>query len=234
MHDSSKNRSNISSDDSIAHPILVVEQQGGFTVPKGQRETITEIMFEKFNVPAMYIMPSSVLSAFSIGRHNALVIDCGAVGCRATPVVDGMDLKSAFRYNLRGGDWFSDQIYEKLIVKGFDITPRYKARCKILNKRQPSVTRSFELNAIRDVMYEFKSLHCGLYPTKIEKQEDVKSAVKTHLSHSAHDLLRSFELPDGTAINLIDDHQDLFLLPVCNFESFAILVYIRSQSLLKF
>ena len=211
VRDSAKNRGITSNNDSIVHPILIVEQEGGFTLPKGQRETMTEIMFEKFNVPAMYIMPSSVLAAFSLGRHNALVIDCGSSGCRVTPIIDGMDLKGAFRYNLRGGDWFSDQLYEKLTTKGFDILPRYKSKAQV----PYSISRSFEVNAIRDLMYEFKSLHCGLYPAKIGKEETAKAAVKTHLSHTGHEHLQKFELPDGTLVNLVDEHQDLFLLPVC-------------------
>ena len=222
VRDSAKNKGNIS-DGSISHPIMVVEQTG-FDLPKGQRETITEIMFEKFNVPAMYIMPSPVLSAFSVGRQNALIIDCGAGGCRATPIIDGMDLKSAHRYNYRGGDWISDQLYEKLVSKGFNVTPRYLNRYEKFNvdsnagKRQkksiPITSRSYHLNAIRDLMYEFKSLHCGVYPEKIEKEEDVKVAIKNHLCHGGHEFLREFQLPDGTVVDIMNDHQDLFLLPV--------------------
>jgi len=220
VRNSAKN-AGIMNDFSITHPVLVVEQSGFDTNNLKHREIITEIMFEKFDVPSMYIMPSASLSAFSIGKQNALVIDCGASGCRATPVIDGLVLKGAQRYNNRGGDWFSDQVYEKLNTKGFKVEPRYHHRSWFPteqdSKREQvtasSVTRSFQLNALRELVYEFKSSHCGLYPTKIP-QENVHNAVKNHLAQPGYEHLKEFKLPDGTKVDVMYDHPDLFLLPV--------------------
>ena len=42
-----------------------------------KREKLTEILFEKYKVPAMYLCKSAVLSAFAAGRSTALVFDGG-------------------------------------------------------------------------------------------------------------------------------------------------------------
>jgi len=34
-------------------------------------------MFEKFDIPAMYLARSAVLAAFSVGKPTALVLDSG-------------------------------------------------------------------------------------------------------------------------------------------------------------
>ena len=55
-------------------PILTMDP--GFS-PPDQKETQTEIMFEKFPAPAYFISHKAALSAFSLGRHTAMVVDCG-------------------------------------------------------------------------------------------------------------------------------------------------------------
>mmetsp|Transcript_19913 Transcript_19913/g.29625 ORF Transcript_19913/g.29625 Transcript_19913/m.29625 type:complete len:465 (-) Transcript_19913:74-1468(-) len=212
-----------SSTSTIVHPVLVVESGHA---PKAQREQIAELMFETFNVPSMFIMPSPVLAAFSAGRQTALVIDCGGGGCRVSPIVDGIMLKRAQRRNNRGGDWLSDQLFELFAKKDINAIPRYVARHEKLKSSSsavaalPDVTRSFFLHSLREVLYEFKTAHCGIYPAKIGPydSEEVREAVRTHMSHAGHEHLRKFELPDGTIVNVGEDHPDLFLLPELLFD----------------
>ena len=90
-------------------PILSTDQ--GFS-PDGQKAKMTEVMFEKFQVPAFFIGHTAALSAFSLGRHTALVVDCGGGGCTATPVIDGMILKNSLKRSLRGGDFLDGRIKE--------------------------------------------------------------------------------------------------------------------------
>ena len=73
-------------------------------------------MFEKFSCPALFIAHTPALSAFSLGRHTSLVIDCGGGGNVATPVIDGMILQRSQRRNLRGGE-FLDKELERRIEK---------------------------------------------------------------------------------------------------------------------
>lgn len=44
---------------------------------KAVREKVVELMFEKFNVPALFLAKNAVLSSFATARQTSLVIDTG-------------------------------------------------------------------------------------------------------------------------------------------------------------
>lgn len=56
------------------HPILVTEAPLN---PKNNREKMTQIMFETFSVPAVYISVQAVLSLYASGRTTGIVVDSG-------------------------------------------------------------------------------------------------------------------------------------------------------------
>ena len=45
-------------------------------------------MFEKYNVPAFFLMKNAVLAAFASGRTGGLVLDSGATHTSAVPGID--------------------------------------------------------------------------------------------------------------------------------------------------
>lgn len=59
---------------------------------KDYRLKLTQHMFEKYQVPAMFIGKAPVLSSFACGRSTALIIDSGHKFTYATPVHDGYAL----------------------------------------------------------------------------------------------------------------------------------------------
>jgi actin-related protein len=67
-------------------PILLTENFWG---PKANREKTTQIMFETFHTPAMYISHHSVLALYASGRTTGIVVDCGDGVTHTVPVWEG-------------------------------------------------------------------------------------------------------------------------------------------------
>ncbi|KAF5402587.1 Alpha-centractin [Paragonimus heterotremus] len=84
------------------HPVLLTETPLN---PRINREKMSEIMFENFHVPAMYVSIQAVLSLYATGRTTGLVLDCGEGVTNWVPVYDAYVIPNAIcRRNLAGRD----------------------------------------------------------------------------------------------------------------------------------
>ena len=55
-------------------------------------------MFEKYNVPAFFLVKNAVLAAFANGRSTGLVLDSGASHTSAIPVHEGYVLQQVSKW----------------------------------------------------------------------------------------------------------------------------------------
>ncbi len=153
--------------DSELHPVLFSEASWN---QKHRREKLTELMFEKYNVPAFFLVKNAVLAAFANGRSTGLIVDSGATHTSAVPVHDGYVLQQAIVKTPLAGDFITMQCKtfleeeEKLeLVAPYQIASKEELQHPgdpaIWTKKPnlPEVTRSWHNYMIKKVVQDFQA-----------------------------------------------------------------------------
>ena len=104
------------------HPVVMSEAAWN---SRSNREKLTEIMFEKFSIPAFFLVKSPVLAAFAHGRTCGIVLDSGAEQTAAVPVHDGYVLKNGIVRSPLAGDFITRQCIEYFKSSDVELVPLY-------------------------------------------------------------------------------------------------------------
>ncbi len=112
------------------HPVLLTEPPLNAL---SNREKMAELMFETFNVPALYISMQAVLSLYASGRTTGIVVDSGDGVTHVVPVYEGFAITHAIN---------------RIDIGGRDITDYLR---RLLRQRGYSLTSSAEKEIVRDI-----------------------------------------------------------------------------------
>lgn len=143
--------------------------------PRANRDTAAQLLFETFNVPALYTSIQAVLSLYASGRTTGVVLDAGDGVSHAVPVYEGFAMPNSIR---------------RIDVAGRDVTEHMQ----MLFRKSGLV---FHTSAEKEVVRMIKEKTCYVAPDP--KKEDREWA--QHNGRPEGKVLE-YALPDGQMIKV--------------------------------
>mmetsp|Transcript_55715 Transcript_55715/g.65103 ORF Transcript_55715/g.65103 Transcript_55715/m.65103 type:complete len:358 (+) Transcript_55715:105-1178(+) len=101
------------------HPTVLTEVPFN---PKANKERITTIMFEQFNIPALHIIKKPVLAIYATGRTTGICLHCGEYLSHVTPVIEGYFISRAMSKTNIGGNDITNYLGILLSKKGYNVS----------------------------------------------------------------------------------------------------------------
>ncbi|KAL8841354.1 MAG: hypothetical protein Q9170_000985 [Blastenia crenularia] len=154
------------------HPVLLTEPPLN---PRTNRDTAAQLLFETFNVPAIYTSIQAVLSLYASGRTTGVVLDAGDGVSHAVPVYEGFAMPNSIR---------------RIDVAGRDVTEQMQ----LLFRKSGLV---FHTSAEKEVVRAIKEKTCYVAP-------DPKKEEREWIQHNGRPDGKILEhvLPDGNKIKI--------------------------------
>ena len=137
-------------------------------------------MFEKYRIPAFFLVKNAVLSAFANGRSTGIVVDSGSSQTSAVPVHDGYVMQQAIVKSPLAGDFLTMQCRNYFEEKGVEIVPP----CLIAGKEStkegdpakwtrrtniPETTKSWQNYMAKQVIQDFQSTILQVFDSQYDK-----------------------------------------------------------------
>jgi actin len=141
--------------------------------PKANREKMTQIMFETFQVQGLYVAIQAVMSLYSNGRTTGLVVDSGDGVTHTVPVFEGFSIPHAVKKNYIAGRAITSHLLNLLAADGIS----------------EQGGKSAWMQIVRSIKEKLSFI--SLNPT--EDQGKAQNSTE----HQA-----TYELPDGSTVNI--------------------------------
>ena len=140
--------------------------------PKKNKETMTQIMFEVFNVPCLYVQQQAVLALYSSGRTTGIVLDSGEGVSNTVPIYEGYSIPHAI---------------QRIDLAGNHITKYLQG---LLKEKGKNFANDAELETVRDI----KERLCYVV------HQNFDSVLKDSAENSS--IEKTYDLPDNSSITI--------------------------------
>lgn len=159
----------LNSEEIQEHPILITEP---ILNPNDNREKISQILFEKYGVPALIFGSQPQLSLFSFSFTSGIVLESGHEVSQICAVMDGYSIPSSFMRSNFGGKDVSDYFGRILKLNGFEfvsdteklILNRIKQKyimCQIIGEEKSNKKYQYKLPDSRIVEFDLKDYNAS-------------------------------------------------------------------------
>lgn len=178
------------------HPLLVSEPTHNTAA---DREKTVQLLFDKFDLPAVYLAKDSVLTSFAFGRPTSVVIKSGSSYTTAVPVFEGHAMLRGVMRSSLAGDLLSDKLLETIAAQGTALRPR-----QTLERAEvPAGSGSYQFSDVAGLDSSFSKFWARQATCDIKAQY-CRTSLFPHLIASSEDTA-AFELPDGKEVHLKAD-----------------------------
>ncbi|GBG64754.1 hypothetical protein CBR_g46712 [Chara braunii] len=185
------------------HPMLLAEPSHN---TNSSRETTVELMFEKHQVPALFLAKNAVLTSFASGRATSLVVDSGGGSTTVAAVHDGYVLRKAIVRSPIGGDALTEAMLNTVESMNVMIKPRYSFKrtevrlgeFRVTDLDLPNTTESYRRYQQRCIAADIKESVCRVADSTFEEKQYQNIPTQP------------YELPDG---NIVEIGADRFRIP---------------------
>mmetsp|Transcript_987 Transcript_987/g.1179 ORF Transcript_987/g.1179 Transcript_987/m.1179 type:complete len:377 (-) Transcript_987:78-1208(-) len=154
--------------DPTEHKVLLTEAPMN---PKANREKMTQLMFETFQVQGLYVAIQAVMSLYSNGRTTGMVCDSGDGVTHTVPVYEGFSIPHAVKKNFIAGRAITDHMVNLLQADG--------------------ISEQGGTSAWKQIVRTIKEKVCFV---SLDPEADKKKAAES-TEHS-----KNYELPDGQTV----------------------------------
>ncbi len=217
----------------LEHPVLFAEPNHA---PTAFREECLSFMFEKYDIPALFLSKTAVLSCFANGKSTGLVVDIGAGHTSIVPVHEGYGLAKNMQRSPMAGNELDLFLYKQ--IKNITKKSQVHARCEaVLNpttttsssssKRPSSTSTPLSPPVLSEDMIEFARRHVI---AQVKENVCRVSDMAFDEISNAHIPKLQYELPDGTKVHV---GAGRFNVPECLFVNGKTITHEKEYSSLQ-